>query len=119
MAGGRPSVYTPELLDAAREYITNYEDHGDTIPSIAGLACVLGVVRETCHAWANDPKKEEFSNILKELAQQQERRLLNKGLNGDYNAPIAKMILSKHGYADAVDTKSAINISIGSKDGDL
>ena len=105
MPAGRPSVYTPKLLDLARGYLTSYQDMGDAVPTVAGLACVLGVVRDTCYQWANDPEKAEFSDILKELAQRQERELVNRGLHGDFNAPITKMMLSKHGYSDAVDNR--------------
>jgi hypothetical protein len=103
MPAGRPSIYTPELVKRARGYLTNYEDMGDKVPSIAGLACVLGVTRETCRAWANEPDKAEFSVILMELMQRQERALLNGGLGGDFNAPITKMMLTKHGYSDKVE----------------
>jgi hypothetical protein len=105
LSGGRPSLYTPELVNRARGYLTSYQDMGDLIPSIAGLACVLGVTRETCRAWGNDPEKAEFSAILMELMQRQERALLNGGLGGNFNAPITKMILTKHGYSDAVDNR--------------
>jgi hypothetical protein len=103
MSGGRPTVYGPEVLKKARGYLTSFKDMGDPVPSIAGLACVLGVVRETCHAWAKDPDKEEFSNILKELAQRQERELLSNGLAGNFNASITKMMMTKHGYSDKVE----------------
>jgi hypothetical protein len=103
MTTGRPSLYTPELLEKARAYLDGYEKLGDKVPSVAGLACMIGVVRETCHVWANDPEKGEFSNILKELAQKQERALLNKGLSGEFNPPITKMMLSKHGYSDRIE----------------
>ena len=103
MTAGRPSVYTPELVKRARGYLTSYQDMGDKVPSIAGLACVLGVTRETCRAWANEPDKAEFSAILMELMQRQERALLNGGLGGAFNAPITKMMLTKHGYSDKVE----------------
>ena len=103
MSGGRPTVYGPEVLKKARGYLTAFKDMGDPVPSIAGLACVLGVVRETCHAWAKDQDKEEFSNILKELAQRQERELLSNGLAGNFNASITKMMMTKHGYSDKVE----------------
>jgi len=77
---------------------------GDLIPSIAGLACVLGITRETCYAWSIDPRKAAFSDILKELGQRQERALINGGLGGSFNAPIAKMIMTRHGYSDKVET---------------
>ena len=104
MTAGRPSVYGPDILKKARGYLTSFKDVGDVVPSIAGLACVIGVTRETCRAWGNDPEKAEFSAILSELAQRQERELLNNGLAGNFNAPITKMMLTKHGYSDKVET---------------
>lgn len=104
MPAGRPSVYGPDILKKARGYLTSFKDMGDPVPSIAGLACVLGVVRETCHAWAKDPGKEEFSDILKELAQRQERELLSNGLAGSFNASITKMMMTKHGYSDKIES---------------
>jgi len=103
MPAGRPTIYGDNILKMARGYLTSFKDMGDVVPSIAGLACVLGVTRETCRAWRNDPSKAEFSAILEELAQRQERELLNNGLAGNFNAPITKMMLTKHGYSDKVE----------------
>lgn len=103
MPAGRPTVYSNDTLKMARGYLTTFKDMGDVVPSIAGLACVLGVTRETCRAWGNDPAKAEFSAILDELLQRQERELLNNGLAGNFNAPITKMMLSKHGYSDKIE----------------
>lgn len=100
MAGGRPSIYTPELLAKARDYVENYADYGDLIPSIAGLACELKISRDTCHTWAKDEDKPEFSDIVRDISQYQERKLLSGGLSGDFNPTIAKLIMSKHGYSD-------------------
>ena len=97
------------MVEKARRYIANHEDFGDPVPTVAGLACVLGVVRETCYAWAKDADKPEFSDILSELAQKQERCLVRGGLMSDFNAPIAKMMLTKHGYSDRVDTDVTTN----------
>mgnify|MGYP000922220932 CR=1 FL=1 len=100
---GRPTDYTPELLIAAHAYADGaWELAGDAVPSIAGLACEIGVRRETCHAWAKDPEKDEFSNILGKIAETQERKLINGGILGEFNPPITKMMLSKHGYSDSV-----------------
>jgi hypothetical protein len=103
MAGGRPTDYKPEILQKARNYIADHEAFEDPIPSVAGLACVLGLTRETLYAWARDETKPEFSDILRELMQKQERQLLRGGLVGNFNAPITKMILTKHGYSDKVE----------------
>ena len=103
MPAGRPSDYTPEIIEAAWSYANGgWIEAGDKVPSVAGLACEIGVRRETCHVWANDPENE-FSNILKVIAEKQERELLNNGLDGTFNPPITKMMLSKHGYSDKVE----------------
>lgn len=104
MPAGRPTVYTAELIKRARGYLTAFKDMGDVVPTIAGLACVLGVTRETCRAWANEPDKAEFSAIMKELMQRQERELVNGGIGGNFNSTITKLLLSKHGYSDKVET---------------
>jgi len=105
---GRPSNYTQDTIMAAWQYaLGGWSEAGDRVPSVAGLACEIGVHRETCYAWGRDPKKSEFSDILKKIAETQERVLLNNGLGGVFNAPITKMMLSKHGYADSIDNKSS------------
>lgn len=103
MPGGRPTSYTPELLQRAEEYLEQYANLGDAIPSIAGLACHIGVTRETCHAWDREEGKEEFSHILKRLLQKQEKTLLTNGLGGVFNSTITKLVLSKHGYSDKIE----------------
>jgi hypothetical protein len=100
---GRPSDYTPEIIEKAWAYADGgWKDAGDRVPSVAGLACEIGVRRETCHAWARD-ENNEFSHILKVIAEKQERELLNNGLDGTFNPPITKMMLSKHGYSDRIE----------------
>ena len=101
---GRPTLYTPERVKAAWAYVNGgWIEAGDKVPSIAGLACEIGVYRETCHNWAKD-QDNEFFDILKAIAQKQERTLVNMGLDGTFNPPITKMMLSKHGYSDRVET---------------
>jgi len=103
MTTGRPTLYTPKLVEAAWDYVNDgWITAGDKVPTVAGLACEIGVARETCHAWAKDESKE-FSNILKAIAKKQERELVNNGLTGDFVAPITKMMLTKHGYSDKVE----------------
>ena len=100
---GRPSKYTPELLEECRRYLKDY----NTLPSIAGLAIRLDVARETLQAWANDEDKPEFSHIYAKLMAMQEDELIRNGLMGHFNASITKMILTKHGYSDKVDATSS------------
>ena len=102
-AGGRPTKYTPELLEECRKYLKDY----NTLPSIAGLAVRLDVSRDTLQTWAKDEDKPEFSDIYAKLMAMQERDLIKNGLMGVFNASITKMILTKHGYSDKVDATSS------------
>ena len=102
--GGRPTKYSNDTLIVARDYLNHYEKHGDQIPSIAGLAVILGVRRETLHVWAKEEGKEQFSNILGEILSEQEKVLISKGLSGAFNPTIVKLVLGKHGYHDRQDS---------------
>jgi hypothetical protein len=103
--GMRPTLYCPEILDKTRDYLQNFEAYGDLMPSNAGLACHLGITRETVQAWRRDEEKAEFSYILAEIQATQERVLFNKGLGNVYNANICKLALGKHGYSDKHETE--------------
>jgi hypothetical protein len=103
MAGGRPSKYSDELCRKARLYVKGgYAEAGDVVPQIAGLACELGIRRETIYAWVQEPDKEEFSNIVAECLSAQERKLFNGSLSGDLNPAISKLMLTKHGYSERI-----------------
>ena len=100
MAGGRPSKYSEELLEKARDYADNFEEYGDLIPTVAGLACELKVSRETIYDWASHEDKKEFSDIVCDIMSSQERKLVNGGIGNTFNAMITKLMLSKHGYSE-------------------
>ena len=103
MPAGRPSLYTKKIAKAAWGYVNGgWIAAGDKVPSVAGLACEIGVHRETLRLWAVD-EGNEFFGILKAIAQLQERELVNNGLTGNFAAPITKMMLAKHGYSDRVE----------------
>jgi hypothetical protein len=102
-AGGRPTKYTPELLEECHRYLKDF----NTLPSIAGLAVRLDVNRDTLQTWAKDEDKPEFSDIYGKLMAMQEDELIRNGLMGHFNASITKMILTKHGYSDKVDATSS------------
>jgi hypothetical protein len=104
MTAGRPTSYTPELVEHAWHYARGgWQDAGDPVPTVAGLACEIGMARETLHRWAKDDDKAEFRHILETIASNQERQLVKGGLEGNFNAPISKMMLTKHGYSDRVE----------------
>jgi hypothetical protein len=99
----RPTKYNAKILEDAQYYLENYEELGDVIPTVAGLACELKIARETVYDWASKPEHKEFSDIVKDIASTQERKLVNGGLSSSMNSQITKMMLTKHGYSDKVD----------------
>jgi len=101
--GGRPTKYNDEMVKKARYYLENFEAIGDQIPSIAGLSIYLGMSRTYLYEWRKDVKKEEFSDILEKIITMQENVLINKGLSGDFNSNITKLVLGKHGYHEKQD----------------
>lgn len=104
MPAGRPTDYTPELVEKARDYLETYEStYEHRIPSVAGLAKVLGKSRDTLYDWAKQEDKQEFSNILRQIVSNQEFVLLDKGLGNEFNAAITKLALGKHGYHEKQD----------------
>lgn len=106
---GRPPTYGEEILKKADEYL-NRKDELDKdgkliisrLPTRGGLAIYLGVSRDTLYEWAREHK--EFSDIMEWLGAIQEDDLINQGLSGRYNSTIAKVLLTKHGYTDKIET---------------
>ena len=101
---GRPTDYSDIILASSNEYLEDYEELGDAIPSIAGLAIHLKLSRTTLYDWAKHDDKKEFSYILDDILSKQENVLMNKGLLGEFNSNITKLALGKHGYSDKQDT---------------
>ena len=112
MAGGRPTDYTPEIVEKAKAYlkwcVDIFEDNKTivNIPSIEGLSVATGITRETIYQWENEDGKEQFSDIIKEIRSEQAKRLLNNGLAWTYNPTIAKLMLTKHWYSDKQETEN-------------
>lgn len=118
--GGRPTKWNSDdhdsdTLSKTREYIESCidEDNGNVkivkLPSLQGLAAFLGVGTSTLDNWVlkteDTPLKEEerieFLGTLNKLKGIQGERLINKGLSGDYNPTIAKLLLmNNHDMAE-------------------
>jgi len=106
MAVGRPLTYSQEILDKANAYVLACIDDVEKkivkLPTKGGLAIALNCSRETLYAWAKE--YPQFSDIMEAMGAIQEDRLLNNGLAGTYNPTIAKVLLTKHGYREGIDT---------------
>jgi hypothetical protein len=99
MSAGRPTKYTPEAQAAADAYVSGgFQNVGDVVPSVAGMACELDVARSTLYLWADT--HPDFSDTLRRCEQVQERIALNRGLVGEFNSAITKLLLANHGYSE-------------------
>jgi hypothetical protein len=129
MPTGRPTDYNEQVLTDSWHYITEFSNdeekqvvtgEGESftkyetklvvkLPTIEGLASYLEVSRSTVYLWQKEHK--EFSDIIETLLQKQAQVLINKGLSGDYNSTIAKVLLTKHGYSDKqeIEQKTTLN----------
>lgn len=101
MPGGRPTKLTAEALEKTANYITQAE-----FPTFEELSLELDVSRSTVYKWMED--NEEFSDIASKLMSKQGLDLMKKGLKGEYNASIAKLLLTKHGYSDKQEVEQNI-----------
>jgi hypothetical protein len=115
MPGGRPSKYTEECLERAASYLDEWQERGDVIPSQAGLALHLGVSISCVEKWAKHEDKQEFLRVLDEIQSKQRTLLLNKGLGGDFNSNIAKLVLGKHGFSDRQEVKHSGSIGLAER----
>ena len=99
MAAGRPTTYSEDMLQRTKEYLDGgYLEKSRVIPSVVGLARYLDVSRSTLYLWGDD--HDEFSDILDSIKDEQHEILVSRGLTGDFNPTMAKLMLTKHGYSD-------------------
>lgn len=106
---GRPTKLTPDLLVKAENYIYDtpdqpaaWRDDNNQVPTIEAFALYMGLSRDTVYVWSNT--NSEFSDIVDDIRAQQASILVKNGLAGTFNASITKLLLTKHGYSDKVET---------------
>ena len=108
-AGGRPTEYKEEYIDAVDEYLSickdEEKDNGKlkvSLPTIEGFAMFIDVSKRILYNW--EQLHPQFLHALDKIRTEQQKRLLDKGLSGDYNSTIAKLILSSnHGMREKSD----------------
>ena len=113
--GGRPTDYTPDMLELAEAYITSYAEYGHAMPSVVGLCQVINRSTATVYRWRDEEGKEQFKDTLASLLENQQLVLLNNGLTNTFNAAITKLALGNHGFHEKVDTQHTGNVKIETK----
>lgn len=98
----RPTEYNVDVLQRAREYLHQLPED-EAIHSIEGFAQHVGVSRSTIYLWESQKIDQEFSDIVEELREKQAKTLVNKGLKGEFQPSITKVMLTKHGYREGID----------------
>lgn len=118
-AVGRPSLLNEALLEKAKFYLMEgYKEVENIVPSVAGLACYLGVGKTAVYEWAkesSDPIRIEFANTLEAVLTKQEMLLINGGLSQKFSAPITKLMMANHGYSDSVKQDIDMSAKIETK----
>lgn len=124
MPAGRPSEYKEEYCQKVDEYLASNKDEQVQVvkqansdkgyemfenklkvrlPTIEGFARFIDVNKTSLYEW--EKIYPEFSNALSKIRTEQQERLINQGLSGEYNSTIAKLILSaNHGMREKSET---------------
>lgn len=124
---GRPTDYNPKYIKEVSAYLQECQDEENEfhktrgeksdgyerllkvrLPTIEDFARRIKVNKTTLYEW--EKKYKAFSNALDDIRAEQKQRLIEKGLSGDYNPVIAKLVLAaNHGMADKTESDITSN----------
>lgn len=106
--GGRPTEYKEEYIDKVDEYLAVSVDKYDekklkvSLPTMGGFSLFIDVSEKSLYNWRDEHPK--FLQALSKIVKEQQKRLLDMGLSGEYNSTIAKLVLSaNHGMREKSD----------------
>ena len=105
---GRPTKYNDKVQQIAEDYVHNFKEYHDKVPSIDGLAYALGVSKKTLYNWAENENNKDFLHTLEYLKTNQSRVLINKGLSKEFPANLVAFMMSNH---DEYSSKQELVIS--------
>lgn len=101
---GRPTSWSKELEEKAWEYAGGaWREEGHAVPMVVGLCAFIERSSSVVYEWEKHEDKQ-FMDILKAIKDAQLLELFNKSLKGDYNPTMSKLMLTKHGYSDKMDS---------------
>jgi len=103
MGAGRPTSYTSDMIEKAREYAIDCSVGDDVVPSVVGLCSYINRSKAIVYEWIKDADKAEFLDIYQMIQEGQEKKLINGGLAGGFAPAVTKMMLTKHGYSDKIE----------------
>lgn len=112
MKTGRPTKYDPAFIVIAREYIDNCNREQTELPTIEGLALIIGVDTDSIDNWAK--QYVDFFGAIKDLKSKQKNQLINDGLYGgkEVNQAMAIFLLkANHGLKES----SNLDVTSGGK----
>ena len=105
-----------DVLKKAQSFLDGeWKDYMDLFPTIEALSIHLDKSKKTIERWAysthdHEIKKDErhakFAEIVDRIRALQALKLIKNGLNNSYNPFIAKLLLTKHGYSDKIETEN-------------
>ena len=100
---GRPTLYTKELNQAAKDYVLGgYEEEGHPFPSVVGVAVTLNIAKSTLYTWGDD-NRGDISDTLDQCQDHQELKVMNGSITNVLNPTISKLVLANFGYHDKAD----------------
>jgi len=104
---GRPTLYTDELNQAAKDYVQGgYEDEEHPFPSVVGMAVTLNIAKSTLYTWGEDDRGD-ISDTLDQCQDFQELKVMNGSITNLLNPTISKLVLANFGYHDKADNTLA------------
>jgi len=103
--GGRPTKYTPDVIDKLNKYLQEAVPENMAIPTVEGIALKLGISKNTLYQWAK--KNKEFQDALGKLKMMQKEALIKTGIFGgkEINQAIVGLLLKvNHNMQDKSTT---------------
>lgn len=73
-------------------YVDNFDKYGHKMPSIAGLASILGLSSSILKVWA-DKKWYRFDEVFHRIKDRQEIVLINEAMKGNITGGVLKTLL--------------------------